>query len=220
MSESLVGAAFAARASGLLIALGYLFGLVPGPVVAAVAALALATLGRSFLQTPVEQGFGAAGLALIAGAVGVATLRWGTLELEGLRGAQAVLGATMLVGPTLAAVAAWLGAASGLIGLGLWLEPGRPRDVVHWMWWVLEALAGGLILGVAFWGPAALFGGDDIGTVALDLGRWFLVALVGAVLGAAIAFAREHLPAVISWVAVALGAVAIAVAAGLVRSVV
>lgn len=220
MRESLVGVAFAARASGLLISLGYLVGIVPGPVVAVVAALALATFGRSLLQTPVEQGFGAAGLALIAGAVGVATLRWGTLELEGLRGAQAALGATVLVGPTLAGVAAWLGAASGVLGLGLWLEPGRPKGVVHWVWWTLEALAGGLILAVAFWGPAVLFGGDEMGTVALGLGRWALFAFAGAIVGAALAFAREHLPLVASWIGVAVGAAAIAVAAGLVRSVV
>jgi hypothetical protein len=77
-----------------------------------------------------------------------------------------------------------------------------------------------LILAVAFWGPAVLFGGNEIATVALDLGRWALLALAGAIVGAALAFAREHLPLVASWIGVAVGAAAIAVAAGLVRSVV
>ncbi|MGH2693430.1 MAG: hypothetical protein ACRDJJ_01315, partial [Actinomycetota bacterium] len=58
----------ATRAAGLVIALGYLLGLVPGPLVAVVGGLALVTFGRGLLCRRGDEAVAGAALAVVAGA--------------------------------------------------------------------------------------------------------------------------------------------------------
>ncbi len=159
-------------------ALGYLLGFVPGPIVAAVGGLALATFGRGLELSRIDEARVGLALAVIAGAAGVAALRWGTLELEELRGAQAVLGPTVLVGPTAVAAACWAALIVGSFALGLWIAPvsrvtGRDRFRL-----ALETSAGALLLVSVFWGPAVV--GASVGNRAAAALGWAVASLVVA----------------------------------------
>lgn len=146
-------AARAARASGVVVALGYLSGAVDGPVVAVMGALALITFGRTLVAS--RQGlaiFGGA-FAVLAGASGVCALRWGTLELADLRGIQGVLGPTFLVEPLSLGLAAAVALAGGIVALGVWLaEPvSGAEGGLLWRWGETAAIA--LSLAAFFAGP-------------------------------------------------------------------
>ncbi|MDQ3952424.1 MAG: hypothetical protein M3279_05600, partial [Actinomycetota bacterium] len=97
-AASLRGWGAGARVAGAVVALGYLLGLVQGPLLAVAGGLALVTLGRSAgARGSDDLVFGGA-LAVLVGALQVGGLRWETLDLAELRGAQAVLGPALLVG--------------------------------------------------------------------------------------------------------------------------
>lgn len=169
-----------ARTAGIVIALGYLLGFVEGPVVIVMGGLGLVALGRTMLLARRDALLAGVAFAVLAGAVGVAGLRWGALELASLRGAQAVLGPTVLVGPTVVATAAWGAGIAALAAAGLWLSRPRPgyrvERVRHWVEVVVAALG----IATAFWGPALPRGA--IGTAAL--GGWTVaVTAVAAVAG-------------------------------------
>ncbi len=149
-----------ARAAGLVLALGYLTGFVAGPLVAAVGGLALMTFGRCLSLDRGAQVLSAAGLAVVAGAVGVTGLRWGTLDLAGLRSVQAVLGPTLLVGPTAGAGASIAAAGAAIVALALWLSARPAQGAWQWAGATLEALAMALCVVTAFWGPKLLAGAD------------------------------------------------------------
>jgi len=162
-----------ARAAGLVLALGYLTGLVPGPLVAAVGGLALMTFGRCLNLNRGAQVLSAAGLAVVAGAVGVTGLRWGTLDLSGLRSVQAVLGPTLLVGPTAGAIASIGAAIAALVALALWLGARPAHGALQWAWATLEALAMVLCVVTAFWGPKVLAGSDvELSETMQDASIW------------------------------------------------
>ena len=208
----------AARVGGLVVALGYLTGVVNGPLVAAVGGIALITFGRSLRMDRHGRGLAAAGFAVVAGALGIAAIRWGTLELAELRSVQAVLGPTILVGPEAAAIAAILATAAASIALGLWVTAGPVRGLWHWLWTVLETLVVGLALATAFWGPKILVGSAGVpqGEVLESLGVW--AAAVSAVTFVAVAggLLARLLPDSVRAGLMILALVAVGVAAGLI----
>jgi len=151
-----------ARAGGLVLALGYLTGLVDGPLVAAVAGVALITFGRCLRMDRADQALAAAGLAVMAGALGITALRWGSLELSELRSVQAVLGPTILVGPEMTAVAVIVAAVAATLALTVWVAALPVRGFGSWAWTGVETLAVALALVTAFWGPKVLLGLEEV----------------------------------------------------------
>lgn len=198
-----------ARVAGLVVALGYLLGLVPGPLVAAIGGLALITFGRALLVDRLGELRSGASLALIAGAVGVAAIRWGTLQIGEVRGVQAVLGPTVLVEPAGAALASWLAAGGAVLALAVWLSTVRGEDRVGLGLWGLEGLAGALAIVTVFWGPA-------LGTsVAAELGIWILTTIGALVPAVVLALFLPRMRAGLTWLALAVAAAAIAAGAAL-----
>lgn len=196
---SLRGWGAGARAAGAVVALGYLLGFVKGPLTAVLGGLALVTLGRCAACAGSDDVVLGAALAVLGGALQIGALRWETLDLAQLRGAQAVLGPTVLVGPGSAAAASALAALAGIVGLSVWLATVRRTNsgsrLVRGLW-LAEAAVGAFALVTVFWGgsvPRGSFGGAD-GAVAL--GQWVIsVAAVGA---AAVALAT-YVPHVTRW---------------------
>lgn len=172
----------------MIVVAGYAGGLVPGRVMAPVGGLALATFGRGLLQSRDDGVLAGASLAAIAGALGVAALRWGSVDLTTLRAVQAVLGPTLLVGPPVAGVACWLGAIGGTLALGVWLSTTRPETVGGLVWGGVELAVAALALTTIFWGPALpapAAEGDR--AVAVALGGWGLITLLVAAAAAGVA---------------------------------
>jgi hypothetical protein len=202
------------RAAGVVIALGYLLGLVPGPIVAVVGGLALVTFGRGLLCRRGDEALAGAALAVIAGALGVAALRWETLDLAAIRGIQSVLGPTVLVEPSAAATAAWFGASGGAVAVGAWLSVVRPSSVSGWLWWVLEGIVGALALVTVFWGPALV--PMDPFPRALE---WAGAVASAAAVQGAIAIVCARFGSVFQWVTVGVGAVAVTAGAALIPGV-
>jgi len=217
IERSTLAVAAGARAGGLVLALGYLTGLVGGPLVAAVAGLALITFGRCLRMDRVDQAVAATGLAVIAGALGITALRWGTLELEELRSVQAVLGPTILVGPETAAVAAIVAAAAATLALALWIAALPLRGFGAWTWTSLETLAVALALVTAFWGPKVLLGMEEVSAseIVASIAGWaaasaaVVIAGIGGGLLARLVEPRARLAVM------GLAALALLVAAGL-----
>jgi len=107
-----------------------------------------------------EQAQACASLAVIAGALGVTGLRWGTLELAEIRSVQAVLGPTLLVGPELEAGATIVTALAAALALALWLASDPGHGVAGRAWTGAETAAAALALVTAFWGPKILTPGS------------------------------------------------------------
>ena len=172
--RSLAALAVAARVGGTVLALGFLVGLVGGPLVAPLGGLALVTLGRALRIERGGQILAALGFAAIAGAVGVSALRWGTLDLAELRAVQAVLGPTLAVGPEQVAGAAIAAAVAAWVALVLWVGAPPPRGAAGWLGAACETLAAALALVTAFWGPKLLFDSPEIPTseVVASAGAW------------------------------------------------
>jgi hypothetical protein len=172
-------ASLAARIAGAVTALGYLLGIVDGPVVGVVGGLALVSFGRALVAVPGTELLGPSAFAVLAGSSGVVALRWGTLSVADIRGVQGVLGPTVLVGPAAVAVASGAALVAGIVALGLWL--GGPRaDHGHGRWWWVELAAGTLLLTSLFVGPSLAGAGE--------VGIW----IAGATVIAAAAVALAH----------------------------
>ena len=215
---SLRGWGAGARAAGFVLALGYLLGLVRGPLPAVVGALALITLGRVAATTGWDDVLLAGALAVLGGALGVGGLRWDTLDLAQLRGAQAVLGPTVLVEPAAVAAACWVAALAGTAALAVWLatvrraEEGLGGPLVAALWFG-EAALGGLAIVTVFWGVSVPRGSFRDVDGALALAGWLIAvaAAGGAGLGGAVYLGR--FPAWRRWAVVAAaGAVGCAAA--------
>lgn len=166
----------AARAAGSILAAVYIVGAAPGPVVAVVGALALVTFGRILLAPKVEAALDAAALALLSAALLAGALRWGTLDLGEIRGAQTVLGPTVLLGPQEVAIAICVAAAAGVVALAEWEAYPSGGDGVDRAWWVVETLLGALALVSVFWGPEVA-GGAEGQDLALSAGIWIGMTL-------------------------------------------
>lgn len=183
--RSTLAVAAGARAGGLVLALGYLTGLVGGPLVAAVAGLALITFGRCLRMDREDQALAAAGLAVIAGALGITALRWGSLELAELRSVQAVLGPTILVGPEMTAAAVIVAAMAANVALALWVAALPVRGFGAWAWTTIETMAVALALVTAFWGPKVLVGVEGVprSEIVESVGGWVAASAVVVIVG-------------------------------------
>jgi hypothetical protein len=198
------------RVAGLIVAFGFLLGFVPGPLVAAVGGLALVTFGRALLVDRVGEFRAGASLALIAGAVGVAGLRWGTLELGEVRGVQAVLGPTVLVEPSGAATASWLAAGGAVLALAVWLGTMPNGNRVALGLWGLEAVAGSLAIVSVFWGPA-------LGTeLASGLGVWALATLAALAPAVLLSLLLARRRPIWTWIALLVATAAVGAGAALI----
>jgi hypothetical protein len=207
--------AVGAGAAGLALALVFLVGFADGPVILVVGGLAIAMLAAAAIGGPGERLFTACGVAVVAGALLFPALRWQTLDLAGLRGIQAVLGPTLLVGPAPIAVSAGVAAGGGLVALGLATGPATEDG------WGSRAWAGGgaavaSFAGVTvFYGPAIPGWGAESGPgVAGDVVSWALavVAATGATL--AIAVTSRRLPSIFRWIVMGISAAAVIAGAG------
>lgn len=171
-------AAVAARVAGAIGALGYLLGVVDGPVIGALAGLALVAFGRGLSAPPGAELLGPACFGVLAGAAGSAALRWGTLDLPEIQGAQGVLGPTVVVEPVAVAVMSGAALVASTLALGVWMgEPERGRSLTRW-WWV-ELAAGALLLATLFSGPPP----SDPGQAGIWLGAATVVGASATVIG-------------------------------------
>lgn len=152
-------ASVAARVAGVVVALGYLLGVVDGPVLGAVGGLALVTLGRGLTAPRAFFLLVVGGFAVLAGSSGVVALRWATLDLADLRGLHGVLGPSLVVGPPLLAGACAAGALGGLGAAAVWLSHSGPDDGGALLWGA-EVVAAGLLLGTLALGPDIAGFGD------------------------------------------------------------
>lgn len=107
-------------------------------------------------------------LAAVTAALAVlsSALRWGVMSLEGIAGAQSVLGPAGVVGPELAAASAWCAAAALILV--------TPRD------W--RAAAFGLAAAITVAGPAAGTGGDVAVRVVASVAGVGIAVAVGRLL--------------------------------------
>jgi hypothetical protein len=219
-TRSAAGFSAAARVGGAVLGLGYLTGLVNGPLVAVVGGLALTTFGRSLMMDRAGQTVAVAGLAVIAGALGIAALRWGTLELAELRSVQAVLGPTIVVGPQAAAAATTIATIAASLALGLWVAALPTRGFAEWAATSMETLLVALALVTAFWGPKVLLGSAAVPSseVLGSLGSWAAAATVVTVVGIGGGHLARALPQPVRSGLTVAALVGLAVAAGLIGS--
>lgn len=210
----------ATRAAGAVVALGYLCGIVPGPVVAVVGGMALMTYGRNLLLAKRPAIICGAALAVVGGALGIAALRWGALDLGDIRGVQSVLGPTVLVGPTQAAVATGVAAVAASVALAVWCSRPWPRTRMQTIWWGLELVIGALAIATVFLDPAqSALGAGGAAEVAIQLARWVAaIAAVGVVVAGA-AWLLQRSAELWRLVAVAAAGAAVMTSAGLILSV-
>lgn len=168
-------ASVAARVAGVVLAFGYVTGIVDGPVVGAIGGIALITFGRALVSSGGGELIGPGALAVLAGGTGVVALRWGTLELADIRGIQGVLGPTIFVEPVAVAAASGVALAGALVALGLWLT--EPSEGTRSPRWWAEAVTVSLLLSGMFVGPE-LAGWSEAG-VWLGATALLLVIAVG-----------------------------------------
>lgn len=211
----------ATRVAGVLVALGYLSGVVPGPLVAVVGGMALMTYGRNLLLERRPAIVSGAALAVVGGALGIAALRWGALELGDIRGVQSVLGPTVLVGPTQAAVATGIATGGACVALAVWSSRPWPRTRLQAIWCALELIVGAFAIATVFLDPAeSALGSGGAAEVAAQVARWVgVIVVVGAVVAGA-AWLLQRTADVWRAVAVAVAAAAVMTSAALILSVV
>ena len=221
-SSYLEAVAIGTRVAGTVVALAYLTGLVPGPLLAAAGGLALVTYGHALLLGRKGSLFTGAAFAVVVAALAVGALRWSTLELAELRGVQAVLGPTVLVEksgsstPILAPAGAWTAAAAAVIGMGVWLRFPRGEVWFSLLPWAGEMLVAALAVATVFWGPAAAaLGSGEGGEIVTELVRWALVTLAVAVPAAGLSYGLARAPRPWTVVALALAATAALSAVGM-----
>ncbi len=150
------------RVAGAVLILGYLSGLVPGAIVSLVGALALMTFGRALLLDRGATAVSGVAVAIAAGAFGVAAVRWGTLSLSELVGAQSVLGPTILVGPPALAIASAVALGAVLVAAAAWVTEPLGTERASRMWSRIEGFLVVLAAAIVFAAPGA---GGGIGGI-------------------------------------------------------
>ena len=202
------------RVAGFVLVLGYVSGLVPGAVVSLVGGLALITFGRALLLDRHGTSIAATALAIAAGALGVAALRWGTLTIEELVGVQSVLGPTVLVGPESAALATGVALAATIAAVAVWSTEPLVSERPARLWSRAEgilAIAGAVLV---FAAPAAGGSFSNLVTEPAEL----IVPLAGLAVGTAAVVSAPRLlrSTRIRWILLVVSAVAVLASAAVV----
>lgn len=192
-----------------MLIVGYLSGLVPGQIVSLVGGLALITFGRMLLLDRRDTAVAGAALAIAAGSLGIPALRWGTLSIERLVGAQSVLGPTILVGPEGAAISSGVALGAAIIAIAAWSTQPAGLDRSSRVWGRVEGVVAVLAIALVFAAPGsggslgALFG-DPVelaataGTIAIGVvtvmvasrlfpsrkARWIVLGVCGTAVAA------------------------------------
>lgn len=201
------------RVAGAVLILGYISGIVPGAIVSVVGAFALMTFGRALLLDRTATAVSAVALAVAAGAFGIAGLRWGTLSLPELVGAQSVLGSTILVGPTLPATASVLALVATLIAATAWATEPRGGQRIERVWGHIEAILVVLAAAVVFAAPGSGGGlGELLGSPEVGVTAGVVVVGTASVFFGPRLFASRK----VRWIALVAAAVAVVGAASLV----
>ena len=201
----------------MVIALGFLVGLVPGSLAAALGGIGLVTFGRLILSEARWAAIGGIGFGVVALAAIAGSLRWGTSSLDAIRGVQAVLGPTLAVEPQEAAIGAGLAAGGGTLGLALLLGASRSSGVWRFLWTCLEAIVVALLLATCFWGPAVAVSADGgAGEVARDVGGWAVAVLAAAAPAVGLSLLSSRLRTVWAWVALVVAVAAVVAGAVLI----
>ena len=216
MRPSVTALAAGARVAGCTLAIIYLAGLTPGSLPFVIGGLALVTFGRT-LEAPRHSDIPVAALAvgIVAVALGLGALRWGSLDLDDLRGAQAVLGPTLLVGPGAALAASCLAAGAALVALAAWFDVRRIGNRWELAWSIFETAVATFALATVFWGPR-IVAGDDAADFAKDAGLWAAVVVCGAGIVFGLAWLIRPRSVLVRWLLLAVAATAILAGAGLV----
>ena len=204
------------RVAGAVLVAGYVSGLVPGAVVSLVGGLALMTFGRALLLDRQGTAVLGAALAIVAGALGVSALRWGTLSLSELVGVQSVLGPSVAVGPTQAAVSSAVALGATLVALAAWSIEPTVDSRAQRVWSRTEGILGVLAAVMVFAAPGIGGGmgklfGDPV-EVAVTAGA-IAVGVAAVVLAPRLIGSRR-----IRWILLAASAAAALSSAGLVAS--
>ncbi|MFN2389127.1 MAG: hypothetical protein ABR575_05905 [Actinomycetota bacterium] len=184
-----------ARAAGSVLCLGYLLGLVDGPLVGVLGGLALMTLGSGCVRSREDRGVTLGALAVAAIALGIGALRWGSVALAEIKGAQAVLGPGVVVGPPLLALASGLAGAASLVAAAVWVAGNVPPDRGESGPIQADAVLVALALVTVFWPPAA--GSPGAGAHLAAFALW--VGLTGVVALSISAAARRTARAPDGW---------------------
>lgn len=200
------------RVAGAVLLAGHLSGFAPGAITSMVGAMALITLGRVLLLDRNESAVAGAALAITAGAFGVAALRWGTLSLSELVGAQSVLGPTILVGPGLAATAAAGAAGAAVIAIAAWGAEPQPESRGAWVWDAIEVGLVALGITIVFAAPGD---GGGISHIFSSVGDWApTVSFIAAAIVVGLLGRRLLRSARVRWAVLALCGVAVCASAG------
>lgn len=202
------------RVAGAVLMIGYLSGLVPGAIVSLVGGLALITFGRALLIDRTGTAVSGAALAITAGSLGVAALRWGTLSLESVVGAQSVLGPTILVGPEAPAVASGVALGAALVASATWAAEPAGIDRPSRLWSRFEGVLAVLAAALVFAAPGTGGGIGELFSSPTEIGVTVAVAAIGS---AAVVFAPRVLGSIKArWMFLAASAVAVAASASVV----
>lgn len=210
----------ATRVAGIVIAAGYLTGLTPGPLVSVIGALALVTFGRLLAAERPDALRNAAALAIVAAALGVGALRWGTVDLAELRGVQAVLGPSLLVGPVRAAIACGLAAVAAVLALGVWIDDPRPVSRADYVLAGIEAALWSLTVVTVLFDPArSSLQGASLGGALVQLLMWAALTIAATALAVGVAVLEARLSGRLRWLVLTVAAVLVTTGAALVASI-
>ena len=204
------------RVAGAVLVLGYVSGLVPGAVVSLAGGLALMTFGRALLLDRRGTSVAGAALAIAAGALGVAGLRWGTLSLEELVGAQSVLGPTILVEPEEIAIAAGAALVAALVAVAVWSTEPVATEKTSIVWSRVEAILAVAAAVLVFAAPATGGGLGELVSEPVELAP-AAGALMGGVAAVFLAPRLFRSPRV-RWVLLALSGAAVIASAAVMAS--
>jgi hypothetical protein len=150
------------RVAGAVLIVGYLSGLVPGQIVSLVGGLALITFGRMLLLDRRDTAVAGAALAVAAGSLGIPALRWGTLSIESLVGAQSVLGPTIFVGPEGPAISSGVALAAAIVAIAAWSTQPVGLDRSARVWGRVEGIIAVLAIALVFAAPGS---GGSLGSL-------------------------------------------------------
>ena len=202
------------RVAGAVLIVGYVSGIVPGAVMSLVGGLALITFGRALMLDRMTTALSGAALAIAAGALGVGALRWGTLSLSELVGAQSVLGPTIIVGPEVSAVSSGVALGAALVAVAAWSIEPPGTDRRSRMWSRVEGILAVLVATVVFAAPGTGGGLSELLSSPLEVAVTVGVVLAGSAVvwfGPALLRSRR-----LRWAVLGFSGIAVLAAAGII----